>query len=366
MRRYLLTFGLALFGLAFALQPQTLALLQEAQQLAQQARAQKVAPSPDSGLWKQAIDKAEQAAQLEPGAPEVWQELGALYTETKFWSRADEAWTKYAELKGGATDPAVLQPLAVVNMNLGYAAYKAQNWAEAENRFKTAAQYTPQDPAPQEWLGRIALEQGDFAAARGYYQQAVQIKPSNANRYFLTLTSNAQSFGPQATSAFLQGYDAYNAGDKAGAQTQFAQAVQAAPNWLEARRWLARTQLENGQATDALASWQQIASSPQATAGDKYFLKQAQLASQYGAPAAKAYLDGVATFPNDKNAALNLFQQATQTAPSFGDAWYWLGRSAYETRNYPLAVQAYGQAVQLMPDNKEAKYWLAQAQKAAK
>jgi len=366
MPRYLLTFGLILLSLAFAQQPQTQALLQEAQQLANQARTQKVAPSPDSGLWKQAIDKAEQATQADPSSPEAWQVLAGLYTETKFWSKADQAWNKYVELKGGNPDPAALPQLAMVNMNLGYAAYKQQNWSEAENRFKTAAQYTPQDPAPQEWLGRIALEQGDFAAARQYYQRANQIKPTDANKYFLTLTANAQSYGADAAHAFLMGYDAYNAGDKAGAQTQFAQAVQSAPNWLEARRWLARTQLENGQAADALASWQQIASAPGATAGDKYFLKQAQLASKYGAPAAKAYLDGVATFPNDKNRALALFQQATQAAPTFGDAWYWLGRSAYETKNYPLAVQAYGQAVELMPDNKEAKYWLTQAQKAAK
>jgi len=365
MPRYLLTFGLLLFSLAFALNPDTQALLQQAQQLAQQARTQKVAPSPDAELWREAIDKASQATQLEPSAPETWQVLAGLYTETKFWSKADEAWNQYLKLQT-APDPQVLPQLATVQMNLGYAAYKQQDWTQAQTRFKAAAQYAPQDPAPQEWLGRIALEQGDFAAARGYYQAAIQIRPSEGNKYFLTLSSNAQSYGADATHAFLQGYDAYTAGDKAGAQTFFASAVQAAPQWLEAKRWLARVQLEQNQTSEALATWQQIASSPQATAGDKYFLKQAQLANQYGAPAAKAYLDGVAIFSSDKNQALSLFQQATQAAPTFGEAWYWLGRSAYETKNFALAVQAYGQAVQLEPTNQEAKYWLDQAQKAAK
>jgi cytochrome c-type biogenesis protein CcmH/NrfG len=366
MRIYLVVFGSLLLSLAFAQQPQTQDLLQQAQQLSQQARSQNVAPSPDSELWKQAIEKATQATQAEPSAPEAWRVLAGLYTETKFWVKADEAWNQYLQLRGGNADPSTYAQIASVQMNLGYAAYRQQNWAEAQGRFKTAAQYAPQDPAPQEWLGRIALEQGDFAAASGYYQKAVQIKPSEANKYFLNLTSNAQSYGPDATHAFLQGYDAYTAGDKAQAQTAFARAAQAAPQWLEAQRWLARTQLENGQASAALATWQTVASAPGATAGDKYFLKQAQFASKYGVPAAKAYLDGVAVFPSDKNQALTLFQQATQAAPTFGEAWYWLGRAAYETKNFPLAVQAYGQAVQLMPDNKEAKYWLSQAQKAAR
>jgi len=366
MRNPLILLGLLLLSLGFAQQPSAQELLQQAQQLVQQAKAQNLAPNLDVSLWRQAIEKATQATQADPQSPEAWRMLAELYTETKFWIRADPAWNQYLQLRGGEAEPSTYAQIALVQMNLGYAAYRQQNWAEAEGRFKTAAQYAPQDATPQEWLGRIALEQGDFAAARQYYQKAVQIKPSGANQYFLTLASKAQSYGPEATHAFLQGYDAYTGGDKIQAQTYFAQAVQAAPQWLEAQRWLARTQLENGQASAALATWQSIASAPGATAADRYFLKQAQLANQYGLPAAKAYLEGVAIFPSDKNKALTLFQQATQLAPTFGEAWYWLGRTAYETQNYPLAVQAYGQAVQLMPDNKEAKYWLGQAQKAAR
>ncbi|RIH87566.1 hypothetical protein [Calidithermus roseus] len=49
-----------LSGLALAIQPVTRQLLDEAQTLVQQARQQKVAPSPDALLWNRAIAKGQE------------------------------------------------------------------------------------------------------------------------------------------------------------------------------------------------------------------------------------------------------------------------------------------------------------------
>lgn len=356
--------GLVLLGMAWAIQPATQQLLNEAQALAQQARQSNVAPSPDSEAWKSAIAKAEEAAKLEPQAPEVLLVLGNLYTETKWWARAEEAWREYIKLKG-LNDPGVREKASLVQINLGYAAYQRGDYGEALVKYQNAAELNPRDSQPYEWLGRIYLEQGNSAQARENWRKALELKPSQANRYFLNLSQDATTYGQQAVRAFYTGYDAYTAGNRPAALQAFSQAVQAAPGWLEARRWQARLQLESGNASDSLATWQAIAASPQATASDRYQLKVAELSAKYGNEAATAYLQGVSNFEQgNKTAARALFQQAVAAQPQFSTAWYWLGRTAYDLKDYALAERAYGEVVRLEPTNAQAQYWLTQARKA--
>ncbi|RYM36221.1 MULTISPECIES: tetratricopeptide repeat protein [unclassified Meiothermus] len=370
MRSALLVIALS-FGLAVAQQaapsPSAQQLLQEAQALAQQARASGVAPSVDATPWKQAIQRAEAAAQADPQSAEAWKLLGMLYHDVKFWARAHDRFNQYLRLTGGQAEPEVAKAIGDTDLNLGYEAYNRGDIAQALEYFQAAADFLPGDPQPYEWIGRIYLEQGNATQARQAYQRANQIRPTPTNTYFLARSQDVATYGRAAVRAFTTGYNAYQTGDKATALSQFQAAVQAAPNWLEAKRWLARTQLETNQAQAALATWQQIVASPQATASDKYFLRVAQLSAQYGADAARAYFEGVQAYQaGDRLQALARFQAATQANPQFADAWYWLGRTAYEGKNYALAVQAYRQVVALQPDNAEAKYWLGQAQKAAR
>jgi tetratricopeptide (TPR) repeat protein len=361
MKRWLVL--MTLFALALAQNNSSVqTLLREAETFASQARAQKVAPSPDSSLWKQAIAKAEEATKLDPAASEPWRLLATYYTETRFWIRADEAWTQY--LRRGTPDERTSSLVAQTQMNLGYAAYRQENYEEAAVRFQNAAEFDVKSAAPLEWQGRIALEQGNVQAARGFYQRAVQLQPNETNRYFLSQTQTLQNYGPEATRAFLQAYDSYQAGNKEGALRGFVNASVAAPQWVEAKRWVGRLQLELNQPTQALSTWRQLAAAPGTTPGDRYFLRYAELGSQFGVTAAKAFMDGVNAFELNKAAALTFFQRATTTNPAFADAWYWLGRSAFETKNYAQAVDAYTRALQIQPNNKEAEYWLGQAKKA--
>lgn len=353
-----------LSALALALQPATRQLLDEAQMLVQQARQQKVAPTPDAELWSRAIAKGQEAAALEPQAPEVWLLLGNLYTETKWWVRAEEAWNKYIQL-AGLSDPLVRRQASLVQLNLGYAAYQRGDFEVALGKFQTASDLTPDDPQPYEWMGRIHLESGNTLAAHQNWQKAVQLRPSATNRYFLELTRSSLNYGREAVSAFYLGYEAYSVGRRSEALGHFSRALQAAPSWLEARRWVGRIQLELGNAAEALRVWREIAASPQASDADRYQLRRAELAAQYGLKAADAYLQGIASHQQgDKAAARAFFEAAVQSAPRFASAWYWLGRTAYEQGDFAAAERAYSQVLALEPSNAQARYWLNQARKA--
>lgn len=353
-----------LSGLALAIQPATRQLLDEAQMLIQQARQQKVAPSPDALLWNRAIAKGQEAAALEPQAPEVWLLLGNLYTETKWWIKAEEAWNKYVQL-AGLTDPIVRRQASLTQLNLGYAAYQRGDLEVALGKFQTAGDLTPDDSQPYEWMGRIHLESGNTLVARQNWQKAVQLKPNATNRYFLELSQSSLNYGREAVSAFYLGYEAYSMGRRPEALGHFNRALQAAPNWLEARRWAGRIQLEQGNSAEALRLWREIVASGQTSDADRYQLRRAELAAQYGLQASDAYLQGIASYQfGDKSAARGFFEAAVQSAPRFASAWYWLGRTAYEQGDFVSAEQAYSQVLVLEPGNPQARYWLNQARRA--
>lgn len=365
MRLIFWVFMLSAWGLA--LEAQTRVLLGEAQTLAQQAREQGVARSPDASLWARAIAKAEEASRLEPTAPEVWLELGRLYSETRFWSKAETAWAEYLQRTQPNPKPEALKQASQVQFQLGYIAYEQADYQRALAKFKNAAEYDPQDPQPQRWLGRIALEQGNLSQARAHWQKAVELKPDATNRYFLSIAQDMARFGPESVRAFSSGYDAYTGGQKEAAFEAFAQASQAAPGWLEARRWTGRIALELGRTDQALTTWQTIAKSPQATASDRYQLRTAEFSARYGVEAATAFLKGMSLFESgNRQQARQQFEAATRATSGFAQAWYWLGRTAFEARDYTAAEQAYAKVLELEPSNKEAAYWLAQSQKGKK
>jgi tetratricopeptide (TPR) repeat protein len=209
--------------------------------------------------------------------------------------------------------------------------------------------------------------QGNTAAAKEFYQQANLLEPTETNRYFLNQANNMQAYGQAAVGAFLAGYEKYQLGDKAGALSGFEQAIQQSPNWLEAWRWVGRIRLELDRPKEALTAWQQVALSPQVTAADRYFLRLAELSSKYGAPAAKTFFEGMGLYQAGKKPeAQARFLAATQANLQFVEAWYWLGRVAFEQNNFQLALTAFGEVLKLEPDNKDAQYWLIQAKRPAR
>ena len=359
-----IVFAVLALSISLAQTPQTQNLINQARLLAQQARASGVAAYPDASLWKQAISKAEEAAKLEPSSPATWQLLGELYGETRFWSKAEQAWGQYIKLKGGDVDPLMAVLIGGVYLKQGYEAYNQQDFRRAEGYFQQALEISPDDAKTHEALGRFYLEQGDSRTSFGHWQKANSLAPNETNRYFLTQTRDMVAYGQQAVKAFALAYQAYKDADLSVAFVQFDLAQQNAPGWLEARRWFGRVALEVGQAEPALQAWQTVVASKQATGGDKYYLQLAQLGVRHTLPAARSYIAGIEAHSAGKpDIARVHFAEATAIAPQFAQAWYWLGRMAYEAKDFAAAVQAYGKAVELEPNNAEAKYWLEQAKK---
>ena len=317
---------------------------------------------PDLPLWREAIKKAEEAARLDPNAPEVWRLLAEIYTKTGWWIKAAEAWERYLEL-GGAASPA---ELAEVYKNLGYLAYQRGDLEEAISWYKKALQVNPEDAEAAAWLGRIYLELGDPRSALPYWELAARLEPSERNLYFLEQTKKMLAYGPEAVSAFYKGYAAYERGDKTKALIYFRRAAELAPDWVEPLRWLGRIYLELGMPEEAARYWEQVArrtGSPDAW----HFYKLSKEAARVGLEAARAYFNGIAAYERGElELALKYFQEAVKKNPNYAKAWKWLGRVYYELGRFEEAAKAYKRALELNPNDAQAKYFYRLAKSAAR
>ena len=352
---------LGLLGVALALSPEAAARLKVAAEVRAQAEAAYERAYPDLPLWREAIRLGEEAARLDPEAPEVWRFLAEVYTETGWWIRAAEAWQRYLE-KGGAKTPA---ELAGVYRNLGYLAYERGAFEEAIAWYRKALEANPEDAEAAAWLGRIHLELGRPKDALPFWEKAVALDPSPKNRYFLEQTVKMAAFGPEAVSAFYKGYAAYEKKDKEAALVFFRRAADLAPDWIEPRRWLGRIYLELGLPAEAERYWAEVAGRTGA-ADAKYFLKLAREAKTYGLAAARAFFRGVAAYERgDLEAARTAFEAAVRENPDYAKAWKWLGRVHYEAGRFGEAARAYERALELNPGDAQAKYFYRLAKRAA-
>jgi len=349
-------------AVAFALRPEAEALLKQAEAKRQEARAAYPRAYPDRPLWKDVLELAQEAARLDPEAPEVWRFLAEVYTETGWWIRAAEAWERYLAL-GGAKTP---KELAEVYRHLGYLAYERGDLEEAIGWYQKALEADPADAEAAAWLGRIFLELGDPRSALPFWERAARLDPNPRNRYFLKQTKTMLDFGPEAVSAFYKGYAAYEEGDWETALLFFKRAADLAPNWLEPYRWLGRIYLEQGMPREAVGYWQHLARktrSPDAW----HFYKLSLEATKVGLAAAQAYFDGIAAYEKgDLEKAEQAFQAATEANPNYARAWKWLGRVYYERGKFAEAAEAFRRVLELNPEDGQARYYLRLAARAAK
>ncbi len=345
-----------------ALSPEAEQLLNEARALAQEAQQTYTTHFPDKPLWAQAIAKAEEAARLDPEAPEVWKTLAEIYTATGWWSRAEKAWERYMEL-ADATDPG---PLAEALRALGFLAYQRGDVRAAIANFERALELEPKNEEALAWLGRIYMELGDGARAAAYWRRAAELNPSPRNRYFAEQAERMAQYGQVAVRAFYQGYAAWEARDYAAAIDRFEKAVEAAPDWAEAHRWLARAYMDAGMPAKAVPHWERVIALEGRTPDAVHFLKLAREASGVGLSAAEAFFQGVAAYEDGRlDEAERLFRQAVEADPGYAKAWRWLGRVYYETGRYAEAAAAYEKAVELDPEDATSRYFLRLARKAA-
>lgn len=353
-----------LAGAAFA---QTAAeSAQSARDLAAKARSTYPAGSAsiDQNLWKQAAAAAEAAVQADPKNPDYLKLRAQIYTEVGFWKQAEKAWNAYFTVAPGEGGNAADRAAAFAQYNLGYAAYTRGSPSQAIAGFQNCLKLDPQNVLCNAWAARTALEAGEYARAQTYYAQALKLAPDNKTfTYFSDLAAKAGTYGPAATRAFSQAYEAQQKGDKAAALSKFMEAAAAAPNFADAWRAAGRLALELNNAQSALKAYQGVTALPTATSADKYNLALAQEGQQYGLNAVQTFRAAYAKYAaGDKQGALAGFQQTATLNSQYAKAWVWVGRLNYEAKNYTSAAEAYAKALELDPSDKNSAYFLKLAQ----
>jgi tetratricopeptide (TPR) repeat protein len=174
----------------------------------------------------------------------------------------------------------------------------------------------------------------------------------------------------QAILAFNAGVEAINAGDKAGAEAKFLEAVKKNPDLPAA--WLALTQLANEKKEWAkVIEYGEKATDLDPDASNTY-LAMAEASRQLGdkkgaedwaARYAEAnpespqilYNQGIALYNKGKmKDAETALAKAVASSPDFANAHFWLGMSAFNQNKKAMAKQHLEKYLELDPSGKEA------------
>ncbi len=166
-----------------------------------------------------------------------------------------------------------------------------------------------------------------------------------------------------AQSGTQVGYARYTQNDLGGALRAYRTVTRLVPGSVRAQRWAGRILLEQDRPEAALPYWQRVQQLQPGNAGAAYFLELSRAGVEYGLGAAKAFYGGVSDYEAGRlGAAERKFSRATALNPDYAAAWGYLGRLAFEAKNFTAAETAYRRASQLAPQNQTYRYFLGQAQ----
>ena len=116
------------------------------------------------------------AVKLDPGNPELRNNLSGLYLQLKRYNDA------FRESDIALKDPDYRTPAAAL-CNRGIAEYNLGRTNKAEADFRSAIRHNPFYDLPHMQLGRIYSEQGDFDKAIRSFSDALKINDKNPNAY---------------------------------------------------------------------------------------------------------------------------------------------------------------------------------------
>lgn len=91
----------------------------------------------------------------------------------------------------------MLQPLLAATNPAAIAAFEQDDLGNAKNLFEKALQDNQSDFVALQYLGKIALREGELDAAEEYIEKALELAPLNAEIVF----DNAEIMGSQAQDA---------------------------------------------------------------------------------------------------------------------------------------------------------------------
>ena len=237
-------------------------------------------PSPASALFRQCLTLDPQNVLCASWAARTALEAGQypqaqeLYAQALRGAPNDKSLAYFAGLaqKAGTYGPAATRAFS-----RAYADLDAGRRPQALAGFQEAARSAPNFIEAQREAGRLALELGDAGAAVTAYQGAAGLPgASAADRYNLALAQEGQQFGLGAVQSFRAAYAKYAAGDKAGAETGFAQATAQNANYAKAWAWLGRVRYEGQNYAGAAEAYGNAARLDPNDKTSAYYLRLAQ------------------------------------------------------------------------------------------
>ncbi len=132
------------------------------------------------GQHEQAIEQFKKAAEVDPGQPAVWANMGSSYNQLKQYDLAIEAYNKAIELK--PNDPGLFQNLAGVYSSSGNIEKSKEMYEKAAG---LAAATDPKTAAVQYYnMGVTYINTGKSAEAEEALNKCLQMDPNYAEAHY--------------------------------------------------------------------------------------------------------------------------------------------------------------------------------------
>ena len=218
---------------------------------------------------------------------------------------------------------------------------------------RRAVNLAPENPETLRFLAEVYGVTGFYGPAFSIWQRFAEAGGS------LDRAARTQI----ARTGTQDGYARYSQGDLTGALRAYRTVTRLVPGNVRAQRWTGRVLLEQDKPGAALPYWRRVQSLRPDDAGAAYFVTLTEAGVEHGLDAARAFYGGVSNYEaGRRGAAEREFSQATELNPGYAAAWGYLGRLAFEAKNFGRAETAYNRASQLAPKNQTYRYFLEQAQ----
>lgn len=249
----------------------------------------------------------------------------------------------------------------------GLIAYQEGDIEGAMNLFQAALTANPMFVDAEVWAGRIALELGLPELAVRHWRNVAQARPDDDGAaYFVRVAETQLEHGVTAGTRYFEGLAHYEAGELEAATESFVAATRAAPRFVDAWVWAARSLQESGAATESVPYWETVLELDPDDERAAWFLRRARLATERGDVAGPAFFDAVAAYEaGEADRARQLLEEAVSAEPDFAEAWGYLGRIAFQQERYVDAAEAYGRAAQLSPQVDEYAFFAQEAARLA-
>ncbi len=304
----------------------------------------------------QAIKAYKMALALQPDNAHLHLSLGqALYAANKL-NDAQKSLTRALELSASQDDLAQsLHTAALVGQ--GDVARRQGNAIAANEAYRQALQINPNLIPAQLGLGLVAVGEGTWGVAHGYFEQAAALPEGATN----------------AEAQFWFAESLLRRNELRAASEHYNQALALRPRFPEAYLGLAQAQHAQGDPNSALATVNQ--GLEQRPAYAEALLFKGKLLQQLGRPgealiaydrsiaadssfAETHYRRGVLRIERDQiDGAISDLRQAIKLNSNFPEAYYWLGRAYHAQGRLEPALEAFERAISYNPAYAEAHFY---------